>query len=71
LSWCWYRSSVVRGGDDVEIGEREITAVVSTGLWLIHQLCSNVTLGTDDHGFSIRLLTGAPEPRTAPDTTGL
>lgn len=40
-----------------------------TGLWLIHQLCSNVTLGTDDHGFSIRLLTGAPEPRTAPDTT--
>jgi anti-sigma regulatory factor (Ser/Thr protein kinase) len=30
------------------------------GLWLIHQMCSNVTLSTDDDGFTIRLVTLSP-----------
>lgn len=36
------------------------------GLWLIHQICSNVTLGTDADGFTIRLVTGAGIPGSAP-----
>lgn len=31
------------------------------GLWLIHQICSHVTLGTDDEGFTIRLVVGVPD----------
>jgi hypothetical protein len=32
------------------------------GLWLTHQLCSHVTLDTTDHGFTIRLVVGTPQP---------
>jgi anti-sigma regulatory factor (Ser/Thr protein kinase) len=31
------------------------------GMWLIHQTCSHVTLGTDHEGFTIRLTAGVPD----------
>lgn len=31
------------------------------GLWLVHQVSSHVTLGTDDDGFTIRLVGGTPD----------
>lgn len=30
------------------------------GLWLIHQLCEQVTMSRDEHGFTIRLVVGRP-----------
>jgi anti-sigma regulatory factor (Ser/Thr protein kinase) len=30
------------------------------GLWLAHQICSHVTLRSNDHGFTIRLTAGTP-----------
>jgi len=30
------------------------------GLWLIHQLCRDVTMSRDEDGFTIRLVAGKP-----------
>jgi len=38
------------------------TCSAGLGLWVIHQLCSHVTLDTTDHGFTIRLVVGTPQP---------
>ncbi len=34
------------------------------GLWLTHQLCNLVTLDRGEHGFTIRLVAGEPNPAT-------
>lgn len=36
------------------------------GLWLTHQMCSHVTLGRDDDGFTIRLVAGSPSLTLSP-----
>lgn len=36
------------------------TGSTGHGLWLAHQLCSHVTLGSSDNGFAIRLTAGRP-----------
>jgi hypothetical protein len=38
------------------------TCSAGLGLWVIHQLCSHVTLDTADDGFTIRLVVGTPQP---------
>jgi hypothetical protein len=37
------------------------TSSAGLGLWVIHQLCSRVTLDTADDGFTIRLVVGTPQ----------
>ncbi|MGH3914257.1 MAG: anti-sigma factor RsbA family regulatory protein [Pseudonocardiaceae bacterium] len=36
------------------------TSSAGLGLWLAHQLCSHVTLGRTDEGFTVRLVAGVP-----------
>ncbi|MGH3996937.1 MAG: anti-sigma factor RsbA family regulatory protein [Pseudonocardiaceae bacterium] len=37
------------------------TSSGGVGLWLIHQICSHVTFGNNDEGFTIRLTVGVPD----------
>jgi anti-sigma regulatory factor (Ser/Thr protein kinase) len=37
------------------------TSSAGVGLWMTYQVCSHVTFGNDDEGFTIRLIVGVPD----------
>lgn len=48
------------GPADPYTGLLPLPGTSGVGLWLTHQMCSHVTLGRDDDGFTIHLVAGSP-----------